>query len=111
MKRIAACQCGGFRVVVVGDPTVVNICHCTECQRRSGAPPTSNAYFRNADVHLEGQYKIYSRVAVGRTVSGAQRRSTAPLCEAVVSQRLGRREESACLEAAPCDRHAVCSVD
>ena len=65
MKRIAACQCGGFRVVVVGDPTVVNICHCTECQRRSGAPPTSNAYFRNADVHLEGQYKIYSRVAVG----------------------------------------------
>jgi hypothetical protein len=31
MKRIAACQCSGFRVVVVGDPTVVNICHCTEC--------------------------------------------------------------------------------
>ena len=28
-------------MVAVGDPDVVNICHCTACQRRSGAPLTS----------------------------------------------------------------------
>ena len=63
MKRTATCQCGGFRVMVTGDPDFVNICHCTECRRRSGAPLTSNAYFSSENVHPEGNYKIYSRPA------------------------------------------------
>jgi hypothetical protein len=61
MERVANCQCREFRVVVAGDPTFVNICHCTECQRRSGVPLTSNAYFHSADVQLKGDYKTYSR--------------------------------------------------
>jgi hypothetical protein len=61
MTRTANCQCRGFRVVAAGDPAFVNICHCTDCQRRSGSPLTSNAYFPKADVRLEGNYKTYSR--------------------------------------------------
>jgi hypothetical protein len=48
-------------VDVIGDPTYVNICHCTECQRRSGAPLTSNAYFLDANIALRGEHKVYSR--------------------------------------------------
>jgi len=61
MQRIAKCQCQGFRAVVTGEPAVVNICHCTDCQRRTGVPLTSNAYFRVADMRLDGDYKTYSR--------------------------------------------------
>jgi hypothetical protein len=63
MQRTASCQCRAFQVVANGDPTFVNICHCTDCQRRSGAPLTSNAYFHKTDVKLDGAYKVYSRAA------------------------------------------------
>jgi len=42
---------------------MVNMCHCTECQRRSGVPLTVNAYFCETDVKIEGDYKVYSREA------------------------------------------------
>jgi hypothetical protein len=31
------CQCGGVRYEISGPPKVVYACHCTECQRQSGA--------------------------------------------------------------------------
>jgi hypothetical protein len=68
MTQIARCQCQGFRVIVANAPEFVNICQCTDCQRRSGSPLTSNAYFPKTDVRLEGDYKIYSRP----TTSGRQ---------------------------------------
>jgi hypothetical protein len=61
--RIAQCQCGGLRFVVTGAPVMVNMCHCTECQRRSGVPLTVNAYFRETDVQIEGENKTYARSA------------------------------------------------
>ena len=63
MTRIAKCQCGGFRVVVSCEPVFINLCHCQECQRRSGVPLTWNAYFPKTDVQLEGEYRIYAREA------------------------------------------------
>jgi hypothetical protein len=61
MERTAKCQCGRFPVIVSGEPKVVNICHCQDCQRRSGVPWTSNAYFAKSVVQLEGPHKIYTR--------------------------------------------------
>ena len=43
MERTAKCLCGQFSVIVTGEPVVVNVCHCHDCQRRSGVPWTSNA--------------------------------------------------------------------
>ncbi len=63
MNRIARCQCGGFRITVSAAPEMVNMCHCTECQRRSGVPLTVNAYFHEAAVRFEGDYKTYDRAA------------------------------------------------
>jgi hypothetical protein len=33
-----ACLCGQVRYTVAGDPLMVGICHCRNCQRQSGAP-------------------------------------------------------------------------
>ena len=63
MPRIAKCQCGSFRMTVIVEPMMVNMCHCTECQRRSGVPMTVNAYFNESDVQIEGEYRTYSRAA------------------------------------------------
>ena len=61
MTQTARCLCGGFRVIVSGEPNAVGICHCTECQRRSGVPLTYNAYFHRAQVRLEGDHKVFAR--------------------------------------------------
>ena len=45
----AQCSCGGLRVKAVADPKVVIMCHCTECQRRTGAPFGSTIYQRSSD--------------------------------------------------------------
>ena len=61
--RVAQCQCGGFRIAVTAEPEIVNMCHCTECQRRSGVPLTVNGYFKEAAVRLEGDYQVFARAA------------------------------------------------
>ena len=38
MTRIAHCCCGSLRAETTGEPAFVAACHCTECQRRTGAP-------------------------------------------------------------------------
>jgi hypothetical protein len=35
--RDAACHCGQLRLEVEGDPSVVSICHCLACKRRTGS--------------------------------------------------------------------------
>ena len=70
MQRIASCQCGGFRVTVQGDPVISNICHCTACQRRTGAPFAANAYFTKDNVKLDGPFKTWTRGSdSGRTLT------------------------------------------
>jgi hypothetical protein len=67
MERTAKCLCGAFRVIATGEPNNVNVCHCQDCQRRSGVPWTSNAYYKKSSVRLEGPHRIYTRTsAAGR---------------------------------------------
>jgi hypothetical protein len=63
MPRTAKCLCGAFSVIVSAEPMVVNMCHCRDCQRRSGVPWTSNAYFPSETVRLNGPNKIYARTS------------------------------------------------
>ena len=37
ITRTAACSCGQLRIIVHGEPRGVGICHCLECQRRTGS--------------------------------------------------------------------------
>ena len=63
MQRTAKCLCCAFSVTVSVEPTVVNVCHCRDCQRRSGVPWTSNAYFPRGNVRLDGPNNIYTRTS------------------------------------------------
>jgi hypothetical protein len=45
MERTACCHCGSLRATVSGEPTIVNVCHCKACQRRTGAVMHSGVYF------------------------------------------------------------------
>jgi hypothetical protein len=63
MSRQASCQCGGFRATVATEPAIVVMCHCTQCQRRSGVPLTVNTYFKKDDVELAGDFRIFERPA------------------------------------------------
>jgi hypothetical protein len=61
MLRIAHCCCGSLRVEATGEPTIVGVCHCRECQRRTGAPFGLNAYFEKTQVRAEGASTAYVR--------------------------------------------------
>lgn len=69
MNRTARCLCGEFRAIAEGEPFFTNICHCEDCQRRSGNPWAMNVYFRQEQVRLEGPSQEHSRAAAaGRWV-------------------------------------------
>lgn len=60
--RLARCRCGSLTAVCQEEPTVVSVCHCLECQRRTGSAFAVQARFSKASVKIEGTYKTYERV-------------------------------------------------
>ncbi len=52
--RHAACACGRLRVSCEGDPVRVSVCHCLECQRRTGSVFGVSARFPKDRVAVEG---------------------------------------------------------
>src|SRR5262245_15411324 len=70
-KRVARCACGGLSVTVQGEPEFVVLCHCTQCQRRTGSPFGVGAYFLRSAAALNGASKTFVRAVEGseRTVT------------------------------------------
>ncbi|KAI0448680.1 glutathione-dependent formaldehyde-activating, GFA [Xylaria acuta] len=48
--RTGSCLCGSIRVVVQGTPVSTNLCHCTSCQKFTGAAFASLAAFKTSEV-------------------------------------------------------------
>ena len=61
--REAACHCGQLRLEVEGDPFVVGICNCLDCQRRTGSAFGMQAAFEPAQVQVVGEHKTYRRIS------------------------------------------------
>ena len=59
--RIASCSCGQVSVSVSEEPIRVSICHCLECQRRTGSVFGAQARFRTQAVEVKGQSQEYVR--------------------------------------------------
>jgi hypothetical protein len=59
--RHAARSCGQLRITCEGEPVRVSICHCLECQRRTGSVFGTQARFPRTQVRIEGQSTIWSR--------------------------------------------------
>ena len=58
----ASCQCGSLTATIDdgAEPTVV-ACHCIDCQKRSGSPFGSMAYYPQASVTFGGEAREYTR--------------------------------------------------
>jgi hypothetical protein len=61
MTRIARCCCGALRAEVAGEPPRVGLCHCMECQRRTGSAFGVVAFFPKEKVRIDGTSKVYVR--------------------------------------------------
>ena len=67
--REAQCMCGQLSVVARGKPIRVSVCHCRECQRRSGAPLAMQARFAPDQVEVRGSAKVFTRSTASGNVS------------------------------------------
>ena len=61
--RRAQCSCGSLSVRTLGAPTIVAVCHCIECQRRTGSAFGVSTWFNIEQVQFEGESKSYIRTA------------------------------------------------
>lgn len=48
------CLCGSVRYRVKGQPARVSVCHCTDCQRRTGSAFAVVAHFNDENVEMTG---------------------------------------------------------
>ncbi len=60
-ERIASCCCGVLQVICLDDPLRVSICHCLDCQKRTGSVFSTNARFAKEAVRVDSPSKSYSR--------------------------------------------------
>jgi hypothetical protein len=55
MARIAQCHCGDLRLVCDGEPRKISMCHCLDCQRRSGSAFSVAVFYSRAAVRSDGK--------------------------------------------------------
>jgi hypothetical protein len=82
--RTAACRCGALSARCEGEPVRVSVCHCLDCQRRTGSAFSAQARFPEAAVTVSGAANSYVRIAdSGLRVTD----SFCPQCGSVVAYR------------------------
>lgn len=60
-ERTATCACGQLRLACRGEPLKVSLCHCLDCQRRTGSTYGIAAFFPREAVKATGNASIYAR--------------------------------------------------
>ncbi|MGO4174671.1 GFA family protein [Bosea sp. TAF32] len=67
MNRMAIrerrCSCGQLRVACQGEPAIVALCHCRECQMRTGSAYGVAALFAREAIVTSGGHADYNRPA------------------------------------------------
>ncbi len=61
--RRAACSCGQLNLTIEGEPVRISMCHCLECQRRTGAVISNQARFRREQITFAGKATAWTRTA------------------------------------------------
>ena len=59
----ASCRCGQLKAVCQGEPVRVSVCHCLDCQKRSGSAFATQARWPDGQVALSGEARTWVRVA------------------------------------------------
>ncbi|MFZ4690806.1 MAG: GFA family protein [Polymorphobacter sp.] len=63
MKLDGACLCGAVTVALAQQPVMVNMCHCADCQRRSGSPFGMAAWLADTDVTVTGETRRFDHAS------------------------------------------------
>jgi len=58
--RIATCRCGQLSASCAGEPERISVCHCLNCQKRSGSSFAAQARWPDAAVTWAGEYRIWA---------------------------------------------------
>lgn len=82
--RHASCRCGQLSARCAGEPVRISVCHCLNCQRRSGSAFAAQARFPADQVTISGEAKEW--VYVGDSGNRAVFHSC-PTCSATVWYR------------------------
>lgn len=53
ISRIARCHCGQLELRCDGDPKKVSMCHCLECQRRTGSAFSIAVFYERGEILVE----------------------------------------------------------
>jgi hypothetical protein len=80
--RIASCSCGQLRVTCEGEPIRVSICHCLNCQRRTGSVFAAQARFPRDRVTMEGRASTWAQAGDSGAVAMF---NFCPVCGSTVS--------------------------
>ena len=62
MKRKATCSCGALSIFAQGEPAKVSVCHCLECQRRTGSAFGIAVFFASEMIEIAGTSAVFSRI-------------------------------------------------
>jgi hypothetical protein len=62
-NRTAQCACGQLSLTAKGEPLRISVCHCKQCQRRTGSPFGQQARFPRERVEIRGEGRRFERVA------------------------------------------------
>ena len=60
-RRTAACSCGAISAVCEGDPVRLSVCHCLECQRRTGSVFGTQVHYPREGVTVTGTSSTWTR--------------------------------------------------
>jgi len=64
MASTGGCACGAVRYEVKGDPLRLSVCHCKDCQRRTGSVFVIGCVFpREAVAITDGETRTFERIS------------------------------------------------
>ena len=90
VRREARCQCGALGALCEGEPVRASVCHCLDCQRRSGSAFAAQARFPADKVTITGEARVWTR----RNESGSRVDfSFCPTCGSGVFYRLNSQPD------------------
>lgn len=61
MKHEATCCCGQLKVIYEGEITKTGICHCLQCQKRTGSAFGVQTRLEKSKVTISGDSTVYQR--------------------------------------------------
>jgi hypothetical protein len=81
-KMDGGCTCGKLRYTTTGEPDLVAICNCTDCQRQTGSAFLEFVIVKDKQIKIDGESRTFTiKGDSGRTLT----RKFCPQCASVIA--------------------------